>query len=101
MLSVQLQVIGGLNVLTLRGELCATSIPALESYLDQLGSLPFRGVLLDVSEVTRLDPVGARVVIGMRHYVEARGSSLMVRGAGEAIRITLADADNLARHGVA
>jgi anti-anti-sigma regulatory factor len=60
--SVQLQIADNGCILTLHGDLCASSIPAFEVILEQLGRLPCGAVVVDASDVKRLEHVGARVL---------------------------------------
>jgi anti-anti-sigma regulatory factor len=68
--------------LVLRGELRVASLSALEVKIDQLGCMPCQQVTLDMRRLTHLDQVGANVILGLYHYVVARGGALCVTGAG-------------------
>ena len=62
----------------MRGELCGTSLAALEAQVDQLGCMPCERVVVDMRLVTRLDEVGAKVLLGLYYYVLGRGGELRV-----------------------
>jgi anti-anti-sigma factor len=80
-LTVEFASTASLCVLTLTGELNGTSIAALEVQIDQIGCSQCSGVVLDVSALRRLDPVGTRVLVGLDHYVSALGARLSITGA--------------------
>ena len=74
--------------LTLRGELCGGSLATLAAQVDRLGCIPCEQVVVDMRQVTELDPVGARVILGLHYYVRGRGGVLRVTGtAGEVAAI--------------
>jgi anti-anti-sigma regulatory factor len=75
-LAVELLSSGTTGTLILSGVLGATSIAALEAQVDQLGCLPCRQVVLDMRAVTALEAIGANVILGLYHYVVARGGEL-------------------------
>lgn len=81
-LSVGFHTVGQRCVLVLRGQLVSSSIAALEAQIDQLGCAPFEQVVLDVSNVTTIDATGKAVLVGLNHYVEARGGRMTIVGAG-------------------
>jgi anti-anti-sigma factor len=68
-------------LLTLRGELTGASIAALETQVDQIGCSECKEVLLDVTELKRLDSIGLQVLTGIDQYVEALGGRLTILGA--------------------
>ncbi|MGH8989327.1 MAG: STAS domain-containing protein [Acidimicrobiales bacterium] len=78
---VSLRHVGAVCILTLRGELRAGSVAVLEAEFDRLGRTRCRRVVVDVTELSRLDEVGSRVLTGLSHYVRARGGVLTVVGA--------------------
>ena len=88
-LRVDLDVRGVLCRLTLRGELCGTSLAALEAQVDQLGCMPCERVVIDMRHVTRLDEVGAKVLLGLYYYVLGRGGELRVTAPTGAVADTL------------
>jgi len=88
-LRVELRTFGRVCRLVLSGALSGTSIAALEAQVDQLGCTPFEKVVVDVSKLTSMDPVGARVLFGLYHYVEAKGGKLKIVGASKQIESTL------------
>jgi anti-anti-sigma regulatory factor len=87
---VELDLRGATCRLTLRGELCGSSLAALEAQVDQLGCLPCEQVVVDVRQVTALDEVGAKVILGLYHYyVRGRGGALRVIAMEGAVEETL------------
>jgi anti-anti-sigma factor len=88
-LQVELEAMGTSCRLTLRGDLCDTSLSALEVQVDQLGCLPCERVIVDLRQLTRLDPVGAKVILGLYHYVVGRGGEMRVTEANGAVTATL------------
>ncbi|MHB1929123.1 MAG: STAS domain-containing protein [Acidimicrobiales bacterium] len=93
LLSVQLRIADDGCILTLRGDVCASSLPALEAIVEQLGRLPCGAIVVDASEVGRLEPVGARFLAGLRHYVSGRGGHMAIRGASPEFALRLSQAD--------
>ena len=79
--------------LSLSGSFVGGAIGALWARIDQLGCLQFQRVGLDFSDVVAIDDVGANVVIGMRHYVEARGARFAICGAAADFASTLQQID--------
>jgi anti-anti-sigma factor len=75
--------------LILSGALRGTSIAALEAQVDQLGATCCDQVVVDVSGLTEVDSVGASVLIGLSHYVTARGGELRIVGATGLVGSTL------------
>ena len=67
--------------LTLFGALCASSIAALDAQVDQLGSVCCDDVVVDLAGLFFIDHVGAKVLVGLRHYVSGRGGRLSIVGA--------------------
>jgi anti-anti-sigma regulatory factor len=88
-LHVQLQAAGTACRLVLRGDLCDTTLAALGAQVDQLGCMPCQDVVVDIRWLNRLDTVGANVLLGLSHYVAARGGSFRVTGAREEVAVTL------------
>jgi anti-anti-sigma factor len=87
-LQVELDVQGPACLLTLRGELCGGSLAALAAQVDQLVCLPCERVVVDMGQVTRLDQAGAKVIVGLYHYVLGKGGVLRVTGtAGQVAEI--------------
>jgi anti-anti-sigma regulatory factor len=84
-LTVDLTVQNRTCYLVLSGSLCGASIAALEAKVDQLGCLPCHDVLVDIGSLTDLDEVGAKVILGLCHYVEGRGDRLSVTTAPPAV----------------
>ena len=81
-LQVELDVEGSTCRLTLRGELCGGSLATLAAQVDRLGCIPCEQVVVDMRQVTELDPAGARVILGLHYYVRGRGGVLRVTGDG-------------------
>ena len=79
-LRVELRSQGSTCKLILSGELCGTSIAALEAQVDQLGSIPFETLVIDVRRLTDLDAAGASVLLGLYYYAAAKGARLEMIG---------------------
>jgi len=88
-LRVELEGDGPVCTLILAGALCGSSIAALEAQVDQLGCRRCEDVVVDVAGLVLLDDVGARVLVGLRHYVSGRGGHLVVTGAQGQVAFTL------------
>ena len=88
-LQVELEAMGTSCRLTLRGDLCDTSLSALEVQVDQLGCLPCERVIVDLRQLTRLDPIGAKVILGLYHYVVGRGGEMRITEANGAVTAAL------------
>jgi anti-anti-sigma factor len=67
--------------LLISGALCGNSIAALDAQVDQLGATPCEMVVVDLQHLSSIDDRGARVLAGLRHYVEARGGIYRIVGA--------------------
>jgi anti-anti-sigma factor len=80
-LKVEFKTSGQTSTLALWGMLCGTSIAALEAQVDQLGSTPCEAVVVDLRHLQALDRSGARMLLGLYHYVTARGGRYRVVGA--------------------
>lgn len=92
-LTVELAMDGPSTTVRLRGALHAGSLAALEAQIDQLGCTPCTQVAFDLSELTELDAVGAGLLKGLGHYVEARGGRFRFNGARPAVAAALAHPD--------
>jgi anti-anti-sigma factor len=88
-LSVELQTTGTACRLVLRGDLCNTSLAALEAQVDQLGAMSCQDVIVDLRSLVRLDAVGANVLLGLYYYVIARGGAFHVTEAPDEVEATL------------
>jgi anti-anti-sigma factor len=73
----------------LSGDLCGTSISALETQVDQLGSSPWTDVVIDLGGLSTIDGVGANVLVGLNYYIDARGGQMTVVGASAAVASAL------------
>lgn len=91
-LQVELDALGSACRLTLRGELCGTSLAALEAQVDQLGCLLCEQVIVDMRHVTQIDDVGAKVILGLYYYVLGRGGELRVSALAGAVAGAVAGA---------
>jgi anti-anti-sigma factor len=80
-LHVQLKATGTACRLVLRGDLCDTTLATLEAQVDKLGCMPCQDVVVDLRWLNSLDTVGANVLLGISHYVAARGGSFRVTEA--------------------
>jgi len=80
-LSVGLRGHGRTCTLALHGALCEESITALAAQIDQLGCIPFDIVIIDARGIETVDEVGARVLVGLSHYVRGRGGRFVLMGA--------------------
>lgn len=80
-LSVELVTAGTACRLVLRGQLCDVTLPALEAQVDQLGCIPCTDVVVDLRSLQGLDSVGANVLLGLYHYVLAKGGAFRVTEA--------------------
>jgi anti-anti-sigma regulatory factor len=85
LLIVELVTWGGTCRVLLRGALRDCTIAALEAQVDQLGRTPCAAVVIDVRHLTEMDTVGAKVIVGLHHYVVARGGMLWVEGPSDAV----------------
>jgi anti-anti-sigma regulatory factor len=85
LLSVTLLTRGATCRLLLHGALRDCSIAVLEAQVDQLGRTPCATVVIDVRELTEMDQVGANVIVGLHHYVVARGGRLWIEGPSDAV----------------
>lgn len=79
--------------LTLRGVLDVSTIAILERHLDVLGCCQCETIIVDITRLDHLDPTGAQVLHGLRHYMRGLGSSFELVGATPAAEATLALAD--------
>jgi anti-anti-sigma factor len=86
---VELRATGSTCSLMLRGELCGSSLPALETQVDQLGCMPCERVIVDLHQLQTLDPVGARVIVGLYYYVVGKGGELRVTKPNDQVAATL------------
>jgi anti-anti-sigma factor len=80
-LRVELETNVNSSTMAISGVLSGTSIAALEAQIDQLGSTPCEDVVLDLRHLRALDRRGAMALVGLYHYVKARGGQLRILGA--------------------
>lgn len=80
-------------VLRLRGRLCSDTVRLLDRHVDLLGCQSCDEVVLDLSGVDVMDQVGARVVVGLGHYMAGREGRFQVSGATPAVRSMIAAAE--------
>jgi anti-anti-sigma factor len=90
-LRVELNTSGQTSTLALCGMLCGTSIAALEAQIDQLGCTPCDAVTIDLRQLQALDKSGARMLLGLYHYVTARGGRYRIVGATGQVAQTIRD----------
>jgi anti-anti-sigma factor len=88
-LQVELRTSGTTCRLVLRGDLCGATLTALEVQVDQLGCVPCEEVVVDLADLTAMDGVGANVLLGLHHYIVARGGELRVIGARPSVTTAL------------
>lgn len=88
-LAVAFRHIGRICVLTLHGDLHATSVAVLEAQFDRLGRTTCHRVVVDLSGLASIDATGAKVLTGLRHYVAARGGRFSIVGACERVASAL------------
>lgn len=79
-------------VLRLGGNLGAETVSLLNRHVDLLGCRSCEEVVVDLSDLETLDPVGARLLVGLAHYVSGRGGTLSLEGATPYMEALLADA---------
>lgn len=89
-LDVTLGHIGAVCVLTLRGALHSRSVQVLEAEFDRLGRTSCHRVVVDATELSKLDETGKRVLTGLAHYVRGRGGVLSVIGEANPLARDLA-----------
>jgi anti-anti-sigma regulatory factor len=89
LLQVELATSGTTCRLILCGVLCDATLAALEAQVDQLGCMPCEDVVVDVRGLTKLDPVGANVLLGLYYYVVARGGEFRVTTAIDEVAAAL------------
>ena len=89
--SVELKISGQTSTLALCGMLCGTSVAALEAQIDQLGCSPCEAVTVDLRGLHALDKTGARMLLGLYHYVTSRGGHYKIVGATGQVAQTIRD----------
>jgi len=88
-LRVELRIEGQTCTIILSGDLCGTSISALETQVDQLGSSPWTEVIVDLERLATIDGIGANVLVGLNYYIDARGGQMTVVGASAPVAAAL------------
>lgn len=79
--------------LRLRGRLCADTVAILDRHVDRLGCRWCDEVVVDLDTLLRIDPVGARLLVGLGHYVAGRGGRFHVRNASPRVEEMLEAAE--------
>lgn len=72
-------------VLHLRGRLCADTVRLLDGHVDRLGCRWSDEVVVDLRSLAGIDDVGARLLVGLSHYVAGRGGRFHIEGASREI----------------
>lgn len=80
-LSVRTDRRAGRCVLALGGRLCSDTVAAFDRHVDGLGCRWSDDVVVDLAGLTVLDLIGARVLVGLSHYVAGRGGRFHIEGA--------------------
>lgn len=80
-------------VLRLSGRLGSDTVRLLDRHVDLLGSRSCEEVVVDLAGLELMDQVGARVIVGLGHYVAARGGRFEVTGAAGPVATMLARAE--------
>jgi anti-anti-sigma factor len=81
----------GVCSLQLVGVLSGDSLHELERHIDVLGGTRFQAVHLDLTGLSGVDDCGRNVLLGLHHYVAARGASWTVSGASPGVASLLHD----------
>jgi anti-anti-sigma regulatory factor len=68
-------------VLSVRGVLVRGSVIALEAQIDQMAYANPRIVLLEATDLVRIDATGIEALVGIAQYVQALGGVLKIIGA--------------------
>ena len=79
--------------LRLRGRLCSDTVRLLDTHVDLIGCHSCDEVILDLHALDTMDEVGARLVVGLGHYVAGRGGRFALEGAVAAISSMIARAE--------
>jgi anti-anti-sigma regulatory factor len=66
------------------------SISALDTQIDQLACTPCSLVVVDAAGLEGVDHTGSRALVGLGHYVRARGGTYCLLGARGTVATTLA-----------
>lgn len=80
-------------VLRLRGRLCADTVGLVDGHVDRLGCRWCDEVVVDLRSVVVMDEVGARLLVGLSHYVAARGGRFEVQSESAEAAALLAAAE--------
>lgn len=76
----------------LTGQLRAASLAVLEANVDLLGAASCEQVVVDLAGLTDVDDVGCNVLLGLHHYMAARGGRMGIVGASPQVAAVLAAA---------
>lgn len=76
-------------VIRLRGSLQQETVHCFASMFDRLGRLSFDQVIVDLKGITELDEAGAKVLLGLHHYVTARKAELIIWCADPSMATTV------------
>jgi anti-anti-sigma factor len=67
--------------LRLSGRLCSDTVASFDAHVDRLGCRWCEEVVVDIRGLSVLDLVGARVLVGLSHYVAGRAGRFQIEGA--------------------
>jgi ABC-type transporter Mla MlaB component len=76
-------------LLTLHGSLEQCAVAALETQIDQVFCSPFTFLVVDLHELSTIDDIGVRCLVGLYHYVISRGSRIVVQGARGSVGVAI------------
>lgn len=76
-------------VLNLRGRLCRDTVSLLDRHVDRLGCRWCDEVVVDLRSLELIDEVGARLLVGLGHYVGGRGGTFRIQGARADIGVVI------------
>jgi anti-anti-sigma factor len=83
---------GSRCALVLHGDLVAETIADMEEHVDLLVCCQSEEVVIDLTLLRQIDLTGARMLMGLRHYVRARGGRFNVVGADRRVQAMLREA---------
>lgn len=79
--------------LRLRGRLTGDTAADFNTHVDRLGCRWCDEIVIDVSGLECMDQVGARLLVGLSHYVAARGGTFRTVGARPVVSALMAAAE--------